>query len=458
MRKTLLSIAGVAAAFAVIPLAQADDTAQLRAELAEVRARMQQDQATLAQVQSQLSQFRQDQSENWLSERRAEEVKSLIHEVLSDADTRATLLQDSMTAGHDGRRFFLASADGSFRMNINGQLQFRYIYNNRNDATGGAVAGQDDTMGFQFRRSKLTFSGHIGDPRIQYSIRFTGNRGNGNASMEEATIRYKVADWLTVYGGRLKAPFSRDELMSSSRQMAVERSVVDNQFSWARTEGVGFVLQPVDMLRINTMINNGPARNANDFSSGYTTFAVASRAELLLMGTWNQFRDYSSWAGDDLGVMLGGAVGYVQDQQFANNPSPMVWGNSLGWTVDAGIQWNGLSLAAAGYGQSLMFNNAGNAERYGALGQVGYNINDTIEPYVRYDYYDATDLGFAQEQHILTVGANYFLKKHSAKFTMDVIYLFEGSVQTGTAVNTGQGLLPSTSDQFAIRAQFQLLF
>ncbi len=164
MRKTLLSIAGVAAAFAVIPLAQADDTAQLRAELAEVRARMQQDQAALAQVQAQLSQFRQDQSENWLSERRAEEVKSLIHEVLSDADTRATLLQDSMTAGHDGRRFFLASADGSFRMNINGQLQFRYIYNNRNDATSGAVAGKDDTMGFQFRRSKLTFSGHIGDP------------------------------------------------------------------------------------------------------------------------------------------------------------------------------------------------------------------------------------------------------------------------------------------------------
>src|SRR5688572_27107084 len=54
---------------------------------------------------------------------------SLERELLADAGSR-TSFQAGGTGGHDGK-FFVASADGSFRLNVGGQTQFRYNMNSR---------------------------------------------------------------------------------------------------------------------------------------------------------------------------------------------------------------------------------------------------------------------------------------------------------------------------------------
>ena len=51
--------------------------------------------------------------DNWMTEERAEEVRSLVRDVLADADTRASLLQSGMTAGYDDG-FMIGSTDGNF--------------------------------------------------------------------------------------------------------------------------------------------------------------------------------------------------------------------------------------------------------------------------------------------------------------------------------------------------------
>ena len=76
----------------------------LRAELDAVRA-------TNNQLQGEVAKLRNAGDENWLNERRAAEVKSLVKEVLADADTRASLLEGGMSAGHNGKNFFLASEE-----------------------------------------------------------------------------------------------------------------------------------------------------------------------------------------------------------------------------------------------------------------------------------------------------------------------------------------------------------
>ena len=85
-------------------------------------------------LQAEVSQLRAETNEGWLNERRAEQVKSLIHDVLADADTCASLAGDGIIAGHNGKKFFLASEDGKFLMNIAGQIQIRYIWNSREES------------------------------------------------------------------------------------------------------------------------------------------------------------------------------------------------------------------------------------------------------------------------------------------------------------------------------------
>ena len=99
----LLALAGV-----VNAEAPATDAA-LKAEMATLKAR--------------IGELEGKQSQQWLDARRTEEVKALVREVLSDADTRASLQNDGLTAGHANDKFFLASQDGTFHLNIGGQIQ-----------------------------------------------------------------------------------------------------------------------------------------------------------------------------------------------------------------------------------------------------------------------------------------------------------------------------------------------
>ena len=66
-------------------------------------------QAALKALKAEVAAMRSANSESWLNERRAEEVKALVREVLADAETRASLAEGGMSAGHNGKAFYLAS-------------------------------------------------------------------------------------------------------------------------------------------------------------------------------------------------------------------------------------------------------------------------------------------------------------------------------------------------------------
>jgi hypothetical protein len=120
----------------------------LRAEVAELRS-------TVARLQA-------EHGDDWLTEQRADEIRALVQDVLADADTRANLLQDGMTAGWD-KGFFLGSADGNWLLRIGGQIQVRYAASFQDDAPDG----EDDRYGFEVRRAKLKLKGHVVDPSWQ---------------------------------------------------------------------------------------------------------------------------------------------------------------------------------------------------------------------------------------------------------------------------------------------------
>lgn len=425
--------------------AESADTASLQAEVAALR--------------SEVAQLRQSQDANWLNERRAEEVKGLIREVLSDAQTRQSLLQDGITAGHNGSNFFLASNDGSFLLNIGGQVQFRWIANHQNDRS------DEDDSGFQVRRTKLKFGGHIADPRIGYDIVLATDYRDGNVFLEDVVLSYDLTDNLEILAGKFKLPFLREELVSSSRQLTVERSSVNEYFTLNRAEQIQLVYT-ADMFRVAGALSDGANSETSDYNADTAEIALTGRVDVKLAGEWDQEADFTSWSGEPLAVFVGGAVHYeTGDAQNAAVNAARATADYFSWTIDGQVEYQGANLAAAFIGGHVNPDMGSDFDMYGFVVQGGYNINDKLEPFIRWEWID-DDAASTDDFQALTFGANYYLNGHAAKFSADLVWVYDGALVSNpfgaNPTSTGLGLGDFTSaeddDVLALRAQFQLLF
>lgn len=451
----------------------------------------------VAALKTRIAELEGKQGKAWMNEQRAEEVKALVRDVLADADTRASLAASGMTAGHNGKHFFLASEDGMFTMNISGILQVRYTANLRKspddsvsddpdtDEDETAANTQDETEnGFGIRRAKLQFDGTIGSPKFMYKLRLSADRNEGTVAADIATIGYQLADNLTVSGGRYKNAFTREEVVSDSKGMAAERSVSNAIFSSGYVEGIIAEWKPTDMVRVIAGVNDGfrsgnveggsnslftNGAGAADFNGDGTDIAATGRVEVLLMGDWKQGEDFTHWSNDPTYLMVGAAA-HWENGESVDGSAPGAKANLLAWTADASFKTAGWSIfgSASGLNTSRNADVAGSTgdqfAAYAFLGQVSYNINDKIEPFARYEYItvDNDAVGGAY-LNVITAGANYYFIKHNAKFTLDVVWALDPVTSANTAGQSlsGLGLLTDDSDkenQIAIRAQFQLLF
>ncbi len=432
--------AGAMCGLTAVATAETANEAQLRAKV--------------EQLENRLSQVEGKSNENWLNERRAEEVKALIQEVLADADTRASLMADGMTAGHDGK-FFIASADGKFRMDIGGQLQFRYIFNFENDDDDKS----DD--GFQARRTKLSVGGHItAGPKWNYKLVLAGERDDGTILVEDIEIGTKITDNLNVKFGKFKLPFLREELNSSSKLLTVERGPSTEFFTLDRAEQFQLGVD-MDMIRILASISDGSDSEFTEIGADAVEIALTGRIDLKLAGDWKQWDDVSAWSGEAFAAFIGAAVHFEAGDGRNGGDA-----NYLAWTIDASIETNGFGLMAAiTGGHTDNDSGVGDRDMIGFLVQAGYMvIPDTLEPFVRFDWIDG-DVAGQDEAMFVTVGANYYFKKHNAKFTADVLFWLDGDDPTGnpfgnSEVGSGLGFTGDTQakDSFLIRLQFQLLF
>ena len=146
--------------------------------------------AKVAELEAQMAQMRAKQNDNWLTEQRADEIRGLVQDVLADADTRASLLAQGMSAGYDDG-FVLSSADGNFLLRINGQLQVRWVYSN---SDGGLASLDqedvddvfDDVVGFG-----------AADAAVRANLSASQTTAVGNLDTARA-VAFAGGDFLTV--------------------------------------------------------------------------------------------------------------------------------------------------------------------------------------------------------------------------------------------------------------------
>jgi hypothetical protein len=169
--------------------------------------------AQIAELKAELAAMKAQQGEEWLTEQRAADIRGIVQDVLADAETRTSLQSSGATAGYDNG-FFISSADGNFRLNLNGLVQFQWILNSAKD--------QNTQWGFNVRRARMDFSGVLAQDwnfkfQMQYGSAYNlaGNPAasanpnypvtNGSVNVLEAYVERDVSvggNTFTVRGGQ----------------------------------------------------------------------------------------------------------------------------------------------------------------------------------------------------------------------------------------------------------------
>ena len=440
-----------------------EDVNALRAELDALKA-------ANVETRQELAELKAENGYDWLTEQRATQIRGVVQDVLADSETRTSLQDSGAMAGWD-KNFYLASPDGNFSLKFKGQIQVRWTMNNAKD--------QATEWGFENRRTKLGFEGHVIDPSWKYKIKGAFSNGSEDFHLEDAWIMKDCGDGLSVKVGAFKAPWLREELVSSSKQLTVDRSVVNEYFSQDYSKGIELRYATEDW-RVSAWYGNGIGApgigykdsDTSSWDNNATRWSVAGRFEYLMDGSWKQFKNFSSFRGEEFGVMFG-VSGMAQ--KFIGSGGALGTFNSgdgvmqYGLTADVTVDFGGASLFA-----SMVWNNndgwvgggAPNTDTdstnpWGATIQGGYFITDDVEAFARYEYLNYDTNGPANDGTIyngFTIGANWFLAGNAVKFTTDWSMNLNSF---GTFAPSGIGWRADTGDnkdQWALRAQLQLLF
>ena len=473
--------------------------------------------AQIAELKKELNELKSQNGDKWLTEERASQIRSVVQDVMADADTRSSLQATAATSGYNNG-FFIASPDGNFKLQVNGQVQVRSSYAWATNSSWNAakdVPGNENATkaqyGTEIRRAKLSFSGNVVDPSWQYKVTMaylpagsnvagspyatTGaNSGNGTgstANLEDAYINKDMGNGMSLKMGQFKSPFLREELVSSANQLGVERSVVNQMFSTGWTDGIQFTASNDSLMGMVSFNNGGNNANfatqnmSNTENPGFTQYAITGRVQYLVSGNWAQFNDMTSMRGGGQGLMLGAAFNWQHGGNQDNDDvgSANTDAGFFTYTADASWDLGGANLYGAFFGNftsSLPIEDGGDngsaIQSYGALVQGGYFISDNTELFASWQWYQTTNQGSndsmetdsnvfsAQMNNIFSAGVNVYLTKN-VKFTFDAGWAVNGIVYQGGIYNQAVAGTnwqvsgdSSNGGEWVGRAQVQLVF
>jgi len=444
-----------------------------QAEEPTVQELMQQIEALKAKVE----QLEQKQT-NYVT---AADVDATVERVLRDADKRSQLFAvEGFTAGWTDGKFILQSGDGNFMLHPFAWMQVRNTTTFRED--GKQPNDSDDIQnGFEMRRVKIGIDGNAFTKNLTYKFQWQVSRKDGSFSMDDAWVKYKFSEMFSIRGGQFPDPLAHESLVSSRRFMAAERSFTNDYFSPADNyvQGVSLVYDAKGPLRGEFAFTDGgnitaltgvggnranSNKNFQDFETTDADYGVAGRIEYLVMGDWKNYDDYTAMGTKTNLLVIGGGVDYTEvgDTGYLTH------------TADAQFEMpNGFALYGALYGRYTKDAPAGvnkpdpvtgvtpvtnhqDLYDWGAVAQASYLINPKFEVFGRYGFLsldsDGVPNGVEDEVHEITVGMNYYLYGHNAKFTIDGGWLPNGAPYN----NDGAGILASTDNEFYLRCQFQL--
>jgi hypothetical protein len=350
------------------------------------------------------------------------------------------------------------------RLKASVQTQFRYNVNIR-DSQGTTLASPDEdlTIGFTTRRTKFGLEGKVTE-NITGKAKFAFSQSSGAAALEDAHFIWKLSDTVALKGGQFKPALIREENISSSMQLATDRSSANETYNQDYTQGLELAITEDDW-RLFFGFNDGFGTDNTYFTSPTEgDFGVTVRGELKFgEASWKQYKQFTSFRGANTGLMLGAAVHH--QAMGSTNPATVPTTDMTTATVDASYLGDGWNLFGAGIWRSmdtgLMTLTDG-----GYVLQGGVFVSDQNEFFARWDLIDPSNsnpivVGTSgnSDFNVFTFGWNHYIipESHAAKFTLEIQHYADPT--TESIVSIRGNLLPdSMAGQFAATAQIQLLF
>ncbi len=380
-----------------------------------------------------------------------------VRELQSDADAHSVIRgpSDFNISYHDGQ-LLIRSEDNRFLFHPWLQFQFREATTFRDD--GKDKGTQDDTQaGFEVRRLKLGLDGHAFSPDLTYMFQLNLDRTDGDILLELAWAKYHFKGTpFSIRGGQFKDPFDHEQLSATRNLPVSERSLVNDTFAAAEgfVKGVSIVYDPATFIRAEAAITNGLGNYNTNFQQTPTTrtipinWVAAARAEYKVFGNWKDYDVVTAYNAKENTLVFGGGIDYLEAGHT----------DTLTHVVDAQFtDSHGLSLYGAYLGRYNARGTHGDTYDATLRGQVSYAIDRHWEPYARYEYihFDSAEFaaGTNANVHVLTAGFNYYLYGPSARFSVDLSYLPNGT----PVADTGADILINGKNEFVLRGQFQLV-
>lgn len=339
------------------------------------------------------------------------------------------------------------------------QVQFRYQGNIRDDASTTLANPDDDvSLGFVMRRLKLEGSADITD-NLEGKFVLAVNRSDGTVFLEDTYGKFDLGDGLSMQIGQFKVPLIREEIISSKRQLAPERSPMNETFTQNRSQGIQLNIDR-DNWRAKVALSDGiESDNTTFVDSDEADFAITGRAELKFgEATFRQFRQFTSWRGAEQGALLGGAFHY----QTMGDTNPSAPATMDFFTATADFSWVDDGWNAYG---AFVFRSSDDGmntfDDFGALAQAGLFLTDQFEIYGRWDavFADSERGATGNDYHHVSCGFNYYYipESHAAKITFGIGVSLDPTTESIVSTSDGHNLLPDSEDgqvEFILQSHF----
>ncbi|HYE62644.1 MAG TPA: porin [Phycisphaerales bacterium] len=380
-------------------------------------------------------------------------------ELLADAEARASFLQDmqapannpSPGSGWNKGKFFLSGGGtGDNVLNIGGFFQTRYLLNSRDEQPDS----EEITHGFQMRRSRIIASGNVWDKNLTFNITGDFSRSSGVFTLLDAWGRYQWDNGFAVRWGQAKVPLLREELVSDTLQLTVERSTVNTVFTQNRSQLIE-VQYTGKQFRVQGALSDGINSLNTDFTAERADIGLTGRAEFMFAGDdFKRFDDNTSWQESGYAGMVGGAVHFETGGETGGTTDRDV----TQATLDVSVEGDGWNAFAQGVWRNIDAP-GGETDDFGVVVQGGVFVTSQVELFARYDVV-IPDTG--DNFNTVTGGVNYYIspKSHAVKLTGDVCYYIDPTTDNPlTGQNTGANLLTDPEGgQIGLRLQLQVLF
>lgn len=326
--------------------------------------------------------------------------------------------------GDETKGIKISSNDADLNVRI--RLQPRLDYG---DIVSGADYSESDMY---IRRARLELTGHLME-KLKYNLTLAADKWDKIGNSNKVTLLYANVEWrhseeFGIIVGKDKLPYSRTSLVSSSRQLFIERpaSTEAAKKLFGETDAyyqpkiaargkflegvIGYEAALADGWQNSEVIKKV---TGNDQKITEAAPLIIGRVELSPPGWVEKSR---SEAHLGKGKHLTAGLNYAKQGsiKYADNANTYEEDRSL-WGFDLSGHYEGFT-GQFEYNSWTTGPSGSEKKPKGWYAQAGYFIEGTnLEPAVRFETYDTDSNAADKEEKVTTVGVNWYLKGHSFK-------------------------------------------